>query len=191
MTTAIKTGTAAGTQAAGSPGICRYPGCASPARVKDPAAPGPRPGYCEQAVPEDRGDGTAVLVRHTAMTAFRHRQQLAGQPGQDRPVTAAISRAGAIRDDAVAAMSGWARSCQPSWTSSLPSAASWPRPATPRLPKRKLRPSAPRPPPRSGRPAPRPPARRSPGTPPSWTLLRPAPQQPRPSPRWKLRPPVR
>ena len=105
MTTAIKTGTAAGTQAAGSPGICRYPGCASPARVKDPAAPGPRPGYCEQAVPEDRGDGTAVLVRHTAMTAFRHRQQLAGQPGQDRPVTAAISRAGAIRDDAVAAMS--------------------------------------------------------------------------------------
>ena len=78
MTTAIKTGTAAGTQAAGSPGICRYPGCASPARVKDPAAPGPRPGYCEQEVPEDRGDGTAVLVRHTAMTAFRHRQQLAG-----------------------------------------------------------------------------------------------------------------
>jgi len=39
------------------------------------------------------------------MTAFRHRQQLAGQPGQDRPVTAAISRAGAIRDDALAAMS--------------------------------------------------------------------------------------
>ena len=73
MTTAIKTGTAAGTQAAGSPGICRYPGCASPARVKDPAAPGPRPGYCEQEVPEDRGDGTAVLVRHTAMTAFRRR----------------------------------------------------------------------------------------------------------------------
>ncbi len=105
MTTAIKTGTADRTQAAGSPGICRYPGCASPARVKDPAAPGPRPGYCEQEVPEDRGDGTRVLVRHTAMTAFRHRQQLAGQPGQDRPVTAAISRAGAIRDDALAAMS--------------------------------------------------------------------------------------
>jgi hypothetical protein len=105
MTTAIKTGTADRTQAAGSPGICRYPGCASPARVKDPAAPGPRPGYCEQEVPEDRGDGTAVLVRHTAMTAFRHRQQLAGQPGQDRPVTAAISRAVAIRDDALAAMS--------------------------------------------------------------------------------------
>ena len=79
MTTAIKTGTADRTQAAGSPGICRYPGCASPARVKDPAAPGPRPGYCEQEVPEDRGDGTRVLVRHTAMTAFRHRQQLAGQ----------------------------------------------------------------------------------------------------------------
>jgi len=46
-----------------------------------------------------------VLVRHTAMTAFRRRQQLAGQPGQDRPVTAAVSRAAAIRDDALAAMS--------------------------------------------------------------------------------------
>jgi colicin import membrane protein len=84
---------------------CRYPGCASPARGKDPAAPGPRPGYCEQEVPEDRGDGTPVLVRHTAMTAFRRRAQLAGQPGGDRPVTAAVSRAAAIRDDALAAMS--------------------------------------------------------------------------------------
>ena len=84
---------------------CRYPGCASPARVKDPAAPGPRPGYCEQEVPEDRGDGTPVLVRHTAMTAFRRRGQLAGQPGGDRPVTAAVSRAAVIRDDALAAMS--------------------------------------------------------------------------------------
>ena len=84
---------------------CRYPGCASPARVKDPAAPGPRPGYCEQEVPEDRGDGVPVLVRHTAMTAFRRRAQLAGQPGGDRPVTAAVSRAAAIRDDALAAMS--------------------------------------------------------------------------------------
>jgi hypothetical protein len=27
---------------------CRYPGCANPARVKDPAAPGPRPGHCGQ-----------------------------------------------------------------------------------------------------------------------------------------------
>jgi hypothetical protein len=99
------TGTADRTQAEGAPGVCRYPGCASPARVKDPAAPGPRPGYCEQEVPEDRGDGTAVLVRHTAMTAFRRRAQLAGQPGQDRPVTAAISRAAAIRDDALAATS--------------------------------------------------------------------------------------
>jgi hypothetical protein len=98
-------------QAAATPGdgtaaaTCRYPGCASPARGKDPAAPGPPPGYCEQEVPEDRGDGTPVLVRHTAMTAFRRRQQLAGQPGQDRPVTAAVSRAAAIRDDALAAMS--------------------------------------------------------------------------------------
>ncbi len=62
------------------------------ARGKDPAAPGPRPGYCEQEVAEDRGDGTVVLVRPTAMTAFRRRAQLAGQPGGDRPVTAAVSR---------------------------------------------------------------------------------------------------
>ncbi len=105
MTTATQTSAAAATQADGAPGRCRYPGCASPARGKDPAAPGPRPGYCEQEVPEDHGDGTPVLVRHTAMTAFRRRGQLAGQPGGDRPVTAALSRAGAIRDDAIAAMS--------------------------------------------------------------------------------------
>ncbi|HTQ92046.1 MAG TPA: hypothetical protein VMK84_21385, partial [Streptosporangiaceae bacterium] len=104
MTATTETGTAAGMQA-GAPGICRYPGCGNPARVKDPATPGPRPGYCEDEVPEDRGDGTPVLVRHTAMTAFRRRAQLAGQPDQDRPVTAAVSRAAAIRDDAVAAMS--------------------------------------------------------------------------------------
>jgi len=85
-------------------GTCRYPGCANPARGKDPAAPGPRPGYCEQEVPEDRGDGTLARVRHTALTAFRRRAQLAGQPGSDRPVTAAVSRAAAIRDDALAAM---------------------------------------------------------------------------------------
>ena len=102
MTTATETTDR--TQAGGAPGTCRYPGCASPARLKDPAAPGPRPGYCEQEVPEDRGDGTAVLVRHTAMTAFRRRAQLAGQPGGDRPVTVAASRAAAIRDDALAAM---------------------------------------------------------------------------------------
>ena len=104
MTTATQTGTADPAQAGGALGTCRYPGCASPARGKDPAAPGPRPGYCEQEVPEDRGDGTAVLVRHTAMTAFRRRAQLAGQPGGDRPVTVAASRAAAIRDDALAAM---------------------------------------------------------------------------------------
>ncbi|HEU5391236.1 MAG TPA: hypothetical protein VFV73_35570 [Streptosporangiaceae bacterium] len=83
------------------PGRCRYPGCPDPARASD--APGRPPGYCGQDVPEDR-DGTAVLVRHTAMTAFRRRQLLSGQPGDGRPVTAAITRAGAIRDDALAAM---------------------------------------------------------------------------------------
>jgi len=103
--TGTETGTDGQMQAASAPGTCRYPRCASPARDKDPAAPGPRPGYCGQEVPEDRGDGTAVLVRHTAMTAFRRRAQLAGQPGGDRPVTAAISRAAAIRDDVLTAMS--------------------------------------------------------------------------------------
>jgi hypothetical protein len=83
------------------PGRCRYPGCPNPARASD--APGRPPGYCGQDVPEDR-DGTAILVRHTAMTAFRRRAQLSGQPGDGRPVTAAITRAGAIRDDALAAM---------------------------------------------------------------------------------------
>ncbi|MGH3123459.1 MAG: hypothetical protein ACRDND_20915, partial [Streptosporangiaceae bacterium] len=101
MTITTQTPAAAGTPAGGS---CRYPGCASPARHKDPAAPGPRPGYCEQEIPGEREDGTAALVRHTALTAFRRRQQLAGQPGQERPVTAAISRAAAIRDDTLAAM---------------------------------------------------------------------------------------
>jgi hypothetical protein len=90
--------------AAARPGGCRYPGCGNQARVKDPAAPGPRPGYCGQEVAEDRGDGTMVLVRHTAMTAFRRREQLAGQPASDRPVTAAVSRAAAVRDDALAAV---------------------------------------------------------------------------------------
>jgi hypothetical protein len=85
-------------------GTCRYPGCANPARVKDHDAPGRRPGYCQQEVPEDRGDGITVLVRHTAMTAFRRRGQLAGQPVPGRPVTAAVSKAAAIRDDTVAAM---------------------------------------------------------------------------------------
>lgn len=88
--------------AGSEPGACRYPGCPNPAR--ESGAPGRKPGYCEQEMPEDR-DGALVLVRHTALTAFRRRQQLAGQPGDDRPVTAAISRAGAIRDDALTAMS--------------------------------------------------------------------------------------
>lgn len=82
------------------PGRCRYPGCPNPARAAE--APGRPPGYCAQEVGEDR-DGHPVLVRHTALTAFRRRSQLAGQPAEHRPVTAAITRAGAIRDDALAA----------------------------------------------------------------------------------------
>jgi hypothetical protein len=100
MTTAITETTAAARPGGG----CRYPGCPDPARVKDPASPGPQPGYCGQDVPEDRPDGTTAVVRHTALTAFRRREQLAGQQPSDRPVTAAVGRAGAIRDDALAAM---------------------------------------------------------------------------------------
>jgi hypothetical protein len=84
------------------PGKCRYPGCPNQARPSD--SPGRPPGYCGQEVPEDR-DGIPVLVRHTAMTAFRRRERLSGQPADGRPVTAAITRAGAIRDDALAAVS--------------------------------------------------------------------------------------
>jgi hypothetical protein len=47
------------------PGACRYPGCPNPAR--DPGAPGRRPGYCGQEMPEDR-DSALVLARHTALT---------------------------------------------------------------------------------------------------------------------------
>jgi colicin import membrane protein len=101
MTITTQTPAGAAMQAGGT---CRYPGCANPARGKDPAAPGPRPGYCEQEVPGEHQDGTPALVRHTALSAFRRRQQLAGQPGADRPVTAAVSRAAAIRDDALTAM---------------------------------------------------------------------------------------
>ncbi len=60
------------------PGRCRYPGCPDPARASD--APGRPPGYCGQEIPEDR-DGTPVLVRHTAMTAFRRRRCCPGSPG--------------------------------------------------------------------------------------------------------------
>lgn len=98
MTITAQPAIAAGREA----GACRYPGCPNPAR--DSGSPGRKPGYCGQEMPEDR-DGAAVLVRHTALTAFRRRQQLSGQPGEDRPVTAAISRAGAIRDDTLTAMS--------------------------------------------------------------------------------------
>jgi colicin import membrane protein len=88
-------------------GGCRYPGCVNRPRAKDITAPGPRPAYCEQDVPEDRGDGTVVVVKHDAMTAFRRREQLSGLPGgpDGRPVTAAVGRAAAIRDDALGAMS--------------------------------------------------------------------------------------
>lgn len=81
------------------------------ARVSPGAADGKAEQVAETAEvprerrPADERDGALMLVRHTALTAFRRRQQLAGQPDDGgRPVTAAISRAGAIRDDALAAM---------------------------------------------------------------------------------------
>src|SRR3974390_2091890 len=85
-------------------GTCRYPGCGSPARPRGGQS-GARPRYCGNAVTEDR-DGIPVTVVHDAMTAFRRRRELDGDTsstGETRPVTAAIPRAGAIRDDAVAA----------------------------------------------------------------------------------------
>ncbi len=85
-------------------GTCRYPGCGSPARPRGGQS-GARPRYCGNAVTEDR-DGIPVTVVHDAMTAFRRRRELDGDTsstGETRPVTAAITRAGAIRDDAVAA----------------------------------------------------------------------------------------
>jgi hypothetical protein len=101
MTITEQAAAAAGTP--DRPGTCRYPGCGNPARARDDGAQGRRPGYCDQEAAEDR-DGTSVLVRHTPLTAFRRRAQLAGQPDDGRPVTTAISRAGVIRDDALAAM---------------------------------------------------------------------------------------
>ena len=51
--------------------------CANSARLKSRRA-GPQPSYCEQYIPEVTGDSTAVLIQHTALTAFQRRRQLAG-----------------------------------------------------------------------------------------------------------------
>ena len=56
---------------------------------------------------EDRGEHGTAEVTHTALTAFRRRQELSGaDAGSDdgRPVTVAVTRAAAIRDDALAAI---------------------------------------------------------------------------------------
>ncbi len=86
---------------------CRYPGCGNPARPRAGDGPGAPPRYCGQAVAEDRGEPGTAQVTHTALTAFRRRQELAGQdsgPDASRPVTGAVARAAAIRDDALAAI---------------------------------------------------------------------------------------
>src|SRR5271165_4065130 len=86
---------------------CRYPGCGNPARTRAGDGPGAPPRHCGQAVAEDRGEPGTAQVTHTALTAFRRRQELAGQdsgPDAGRPVTGAVARAAAIRDDALAAI---------------------------------------------------------------------------------------
>jgi len=90
---------------AAAPATCRYPGCGHPARTRAGDGPGAPPRYCGQAVAEDRGEHGTAEVTHTALTAFRRRQELSGA-GADagRPVTVAVARAAAIRDDALAAI---------------------------------------------------------------------------------------
>ena len=88
-------------------GTCRYPGCAHPARARAGDGPGAPPRYCGRTVAEDRGEHGTAEVTHTALTAFRRRQELSGaDPGSDhgRPLTTAITRAAAIRDDVLAAI---------------------------------------------------------------------------------------
>src|SRR6266568_1387487 len=89
-------------------GTCRYPGCGHPARARAGDGPGAPPRYCGRTVAEDRGEHGTAEVTRTALTAFRRRQELAGaDPGSDngRPLTTAITRAAAIRDDVLAARS--------------------------------------------------------------------------------------
>ena len=62
-----------------APATCRYPGCGHPARTRAGDGPGAPPRYCGQAVAEDRGEHGTAEVTHTALTAFRRRQELAGQ----------------------------------------------------------------------------------------------------------------
>jgi len=88
-------------------GTCRYPGCGHPARARAGDGPGAPPRYCGRTVAEDRGEHGTAEVTHTALTAFRRRQELAGADpgsGSNQPVTTAISRAAAIRDDVLAAI---------------------------------------------------------------------------------------
>jgi hypothetical protein len=59
------TGTADRTQAAGAPGTCRYPGCASPARDKDPAVAGHRARTSRQVVAPSPGGRVGRGGPHT------------------------------------------------------------------------------------------------------------------------------
>lgn len=96
-------------QAAGTAGTapaCRYPGCGNQARPRAGDGPGAPPRYCGLTVAEDRGEAGIVQVTHGPLTAYRRREDLAGRsaaPGT-QPVTTALTRAAAIRDDAIAAI---------------------------------------------------------------------------------------
>ena len=69
-----------GTVPAPAPATCRYPGCGHPARTRAGDGPGAPPRYCGLTVAEDRGEHGTAEVTHTALTAFRRRQELV-RPG--------------------------------------------------------------------------------------------------------------
>lgn len=93
-------------EAAETAPACRYPGCGNRARPKTGDGPGAPPRYCGLTVAEDRGEAGIVQVTHGPLTAYRRREELSGRSGapDTQPVTTALTRAAAIRDDAIAAI---------------------------------------------------------------------------------------
>ncbi|MGH8920623.1 MAG: hypothetical protein ACRD0H_20205, partial [Actinomycetes bacterium] len=79
MRSTIPVPPAAPPQAGAAPaGACRYPGCGNPARPRAGDGGGAPPRYCGLTVAGDRGEHGTAAVTHTALTAFRRRQELAG-----------------------------------------------------------------------------------------------------------------
>src|SRR5260370_494332 len=91
-------------------GTCRYPGCGHPARARAGDGPGAPPRYCGRTVAEDHGEHGTAEVTHTALTAFRRRQELAGAdatPAREAAKAAraeADARAAAADDDRAATL---------------------------------------------------------------------------------------